>query len=393
VAGPATILESLVLSVAHYWSCRETWVRQVELLDRHFRQDEMLHALVDLCMMRMLPPPTKRQQTVGKTATRSQAEDVVNYLKKLGDANNLPRFMVQSDDLPRVMPLLAAVSVSDERSVSARLEALEAAQQRGMEEMKRMISSMLKGQVASRVIAKETPTIEVSQTRDFAGVARGNGGGASNGGSNGSASNGARNGGSNGGQQQSFFYRQGRVSEGGRRGAHTDRSPSVKRVREGEGEGEWRKVTHKQKSKPKIVAGTADLSEFGDLAGPVQFWIGNTHPATDSERVEQVLMRCAESLNVERFCVDDVRCLTKDENPRVKSWRVTVPARLKDTMENPAMYARGWSHRVFSFRPGPMRRPEAAGAGTGAAVGQGTGAAGVQGAGAADTGATLAVHP
>ena len=121
------ILESLVLSVAHYWSCRETWDRQVELLDRNFRQDEMLHALTDLCRMKMLEKPKKRQQTVGKTATRNQAEDVVNHLMLLGDKNNLPRFMVQSDDLPRVMPLLAAVSISDERGVSARLEALESA--------------------------------------------------------------------------------------------------------------------------------------------------------------------------------------------------------------------------------------------------------------------------
>ena len=357
------ILESLVLSVAHYWSCRETWDRQVELLDRNFRQDEMLHALTDLCRMKMLEKPKKRQQTVGKTATRNQAEDVVNHLKLLGDENNLPRFMVQSDDLPRVMPLLAAVSISDERGVSARLEALESAQQRGMEEMKRMISSAMKGQ-APRVMAKEAPTIEIPMARDFAGIVGGNG-------------DGAKNGGSSGGQQPSFFHRQGRVPDGGRRTARYHRSPSVKRAREGVGEYEWYTVTNKRKPKPKVVAGTADLPGLGELAGPVHYWIGNTHPSTNIEMVEKVLTKCAESLEVENFGIEDVLCLTKDDNPRSRSWRVTVPARLKEAMENPAMYARGWSHRVFNFRPGP-RKPKDPGA-------RGTGADG--------TGATLAAHP
>jgi hypothetical protein len=41
-------MESLLLSVAHYWSLRETLDRQVELLERHFRQEEMRAAQVEL---------------------------------------------------------------------------------------------------------------------------------------------------------------------------------------------------------------------------------------------------------------------------------------------------------------------------------------------------------
>ena len=84
--------------------------------------------------------------------------------------------------------------------------------------------------------------------------------------------------------------------------SETDRSPSVKRVREGEGEGEWREVVpcknNKIKSKPKVVAGTANISEFADLVGPEQCWIGNTHPTTDIDKVKQVLERCVQSLDV-----------------------------------------------------------------------------------------------
>ena len=45
---PATWIESLVLSVVHHWHLRETAARQVELIERHFCQDEMLSALREL---------------------------------------------------------------------------------------------------------------------------------------------------------------------------------------------------------------------------------------------------------------------------------------------------------------------------------------------------------
>ena len=41
--GP--ILESLLLSVSSFWAMRETNERQVELVERFFRKEEVLHAL------------------------------------------------------------------------------------------------------------------------------------------------------------------------------------------------------------------------------------------------------------------------------------------------------------------------------------------------------------
>ena len=60
--GPP-ILESLLLSVSSFWFLRETKERVVELLERHFRQDEMLHALQQLSGMVVDPLPLKRQQS------------------------------------------------------------------------------------------------------------------------------------------------------------------------------------------------------------------------------------------------------------------------------------------------------------------------------------------
>ena len=42
------VMKSLLLSLGHHWSRRETIDQQVELLSRHFCQDEMRSALKDL---------------------------------------------------------------------------------------------------------------------------------------------------------------------------------------------------------------------------------------------------------------------------------------------------------------------------------------------------------
>ena len=47
-----------------------------------------------------------------------------------------------------------------------------------------------------------------------------------------------------------------------------------------------------------------DLSDFGDLAGPADFWIGNTNPCTTATQVEQVLNKFAQNLKVDNFRVD-----------------------------------------------------------------------------------------
>ena len=139
---PTPVIESLVLAVAHHWSLRETAARQVELLERHFRQDEMLAALRELETKVKIAKVVPRRAGVGRSSSRAQAEDVVIVMKQLSDQDNLPRFTIQSDDLRRVAPLLGAVSVGDERGVAARLEALEFSHRKGMEEMKMMVAAV-----------------------------------------------------------------------------------------------------------------------------------------------------------------------------------------------------------------------------------------------------------
>ena len=346
------VMESLLLSVGHHWSRRNTVNRQVELLSTHFRQDEMYAALKELMELVELSVPAivKRQPTSARTATTAQAEDVVNIFKVLGDQDKLPRFLVQSDDLPRVLPLLGALAVGDERGVAARLEALELAQRQSMVDMKRMVESVTRG--ASAVQPTAVPEIVVNNP-SYAEMAGAAGGQAPQ-------------------AHHQFFSRpaarpagrqarpEGGEAVAGRPRPRVERSHSNKRRRGSEGEGEFQEVQSRRARKPraraKAVTGTADLEEFADLAGPVDFWIGNTRANTTKEKVVEVLKNCALAIKVDNFVVDSVVPLTKEDNPRSRSWKVSVPARLEEVMANGAMYPRGWSYRVF--HPGNRRQEE-----------------------------------
>ena len=123
-------------------------------------------------------------------------------------------------------------------------------------------------------------------------------------------------------------------------------------MREDENE-EWLDPVSRRrhKNKSKLNAGTAEVDNFMDLAGPADYWIGNTNPTTTPDAIKTVLTKCAEALGIENFSVKEVKCLTKDINPRSKSWKVSVPNCFRETMTNPAMFCRGWTHRVFTHRP------------------------------------------
>lgn len=97
-----------------------------------------------------------------------------------------------------------------------------------------------------------------------------------------------------------------------------------------------------------MVNSSANLEEFfSHLAGPVNFWIGNTSPRTDEDIVKRVLKKCADNLNIENFEVMEVEPLSKDDNPRTRTWRVQVPHQFKEIMAKDEMCPPGWSHRTF----------------------------------------------
>ena len=83
---------------------------------------------------------------------------------------------------------------------------------------------------------------------------------------------------------------------------------------------------------------TAVYSQFDNLSGPADFWLGNTSPSTSPEQIRQVLNLCSSDMNIDRFTILDTGCLTKQDNPQSRSWKGTVPSRLRDVMSDPQMY-------------------------------------------------------
>ena len=43
----------------------------------------------------------------------------------------------------------------------------------------------------------------------------------------------------------------------------------------------------------------------------------------------------------------DIECLTREEEPRTKCWKVVVPYKYREVMENDELFPEGWRHRKF----------------------------------------------
>jgi len=364
VPPPAPVMESLVMSVAHHWHMRETAARQVELLERHFRQDEMLAALKELEQLVKIAKVQPRRSGTGRTASKAQAEDVVQVIKQLGDRDELPRFTIQSDDLRRVAPLLGALGVSDERGVAARLEALELSQRQGMEEMKKMVAAVARGALVPTT-TPIVPVIEVTAPPTFAAVTAEGRGGAGGGVGAGVGEGGrARVAQDRDPRGQLFFTRgrqEGRLQQvgmtqvnQGRQDTRQDRSSSAgKRQRTGEDEFQERRPRRsggrQQRPLAPVIKGTSE--EFPELAGPVTFWVGKCRPELDETRIKEIIMHCAESCEVKDFSIESIKCLTKEPNPWTKSFKVSVPAKFEEVMSSPRMYLGSWEARPFTRWP------------------------------------------
>ena len=100
----------------------------------------------------------------------------------------------------------------------------------------------------------------------------------------------------------------------------------------------------------------------GGLAGPVDFYIGNTDKRADGDIIACVLKKCAAPLDGGKDLeVLEVELLTLEENPRSKCWRISVPFKFKVLMEKD-IYLPGWKHRkFFSTRSHRITWPRRAG--------------------------------
>ena len=130
-----------------------------------------------------------------------------------------------------------------------------------------------------------------------------------------------------------------------------ERSPSVKRKNPEDDIKE--RGTKEATRKPRKAGNGASKIALEDiesegLAGPVDYYIGNTDKRADGDIIARVLKKCATQLDGGADLeVLKVELLTSEENPRTKCWRVSVPFKFKNLMENDEMYLPGWKHRKF----------------------------------------------
>ena len=172
------------------------------------------------------------------------------------------------------------------------------------------------------------------------------------------------------------------VRPGGRFGAAMERARSLSRSREQEQEGQlttWAGITAagaqvglKRTRQPgdkdadgfivpgrpvrKVVpngSSKVDLSGLGGvMVAPIDRYIGNTDLRVTKEMVMAALTQCAAGLEGKPALeIEDVVRINRDlPNARTAAWKVTVPYKHKDLMNNPELYPPGWTHRAY-FAP------------------------------------------
>ena len=116
-------LENLVLAVTSWWVGKFTRMEALDLMTRHYLPADLYVANQNLAQACGLTSPGIHRNSINRSAGESYAIDLYNNLYQLSQEKKLPRLLVCSDDLGKVP--FGALTVSDERSASARLETLE----------------------------------------------------------------------------------------------------------------------------------------------------------------------------------------------------------------------------------------------------------------------------
>ena len=121
-------------------------------------------------------------------------------------------------------------------------------------------------------------------------------------------------------------------------------------------------MNHKKKKKKEVSTGKATLGEIPGVTIPLQaayqHFVGNTPGNMEQETLELVFKELAKPVLEEKeiegpLVIEQCNLLTKEQNTRTRVWRVVVPHRFKEVMQDDRMYPSGWHHREFEghFRP------------------------------------------
>ena len=279
------------------------------------------------------------------------ANDLVTNMVQLVNGNKVPLIVIPATDLGKVP--LGAVSVGNERSVSARLETLEESVKSVVSTVEKLLKNGQPHPAKPGVfVPPPVPDLTVSfsdqvtDRRSYLATASG---------------------GLSAGPPQAPPGHPLDRQAGDRR--TRSRSPQVKRTHDGvvvDEDGfrqQGRTRNQRRPARPAAIgASKVVVEDVGDLHPSLQYYIGNTPGKADENVIRKVLEKCAAPLLEQggegegSLVIEKVQLLTKEKDPRTKCWRVVVPHRFKALMENSEFYPEGWRYREFV---GTFREPSA----------------------------------
>ena len=341
------MINNLLLGVVNWWCLQQGKTEVQNLLVRHFEADEIYNSHLILADKCGLPPPKKHKTTATRPALDVNACDLATSMFKLVNTKQVPVIVIPATELGSVP--LGALSVSDERSVSVRLETLEESVRSVVSTVGKLVKQGQQPQLLSKPVthpALQVPDLNVtfSGQKSYLDAA-----------SSGLPADGP---GTTAGPPV------GLAVFGGQQGPHRarSRSPQVKRSHDGvsvDGDGYRQQGRPRNQRRPAASgASKVVVEEVGDLHPSLQYYIGNTPGRADETIIRKVLARCAAPLleSGETLEIEKVQSLTKEQDPRTRCWRVVVPYRFKELMENSQLYPDGWRFREFI---GTFREPAA----------------------------------
>ena len=318
------------------WHLRGTRNKVVDLIVRNFSASELLEARKELCKAVSADDPITRRDSGQRSAAEAYAIDLLDQLGDLDSQGKLPVIVVPSTKLAKVP--ISTLLTSDDVAVSARLENLEKSIKvlsdavtkvvvptstlvptpgsvTFAEARARVNSVSQGGEAQVKGVPQANPRIAVGPTMDqsWSGVVGNEGGGG---------------------------LKVPQVPGRDRLG-----SDAEKRKREEE----FRLPGRQRGRKVAFGKSTVPVDEGGEAA-PLDFYVGNTTPRATPEIIKAVLVKSAQKLEKD-LQVLEVTCLTHGlDSPRSKSWKIKVPYRFKDLMEQDELYPEGWTYRKF-FAP------------------------------------------
>ena len=311
-------IKSSVMMVATFWHSKYHANRVNELLECSFTQDEMYESMCIVAEMCSLENVKKNRSTDKRSGAAGQAQALYQMLEDLDSNNATPEFVVGLSEMEEVQRALtnSSLAIGDSVQVGARIESLE----KGIKELSMKIGAVCiaPGKAAHTIgTSKTTPDIIITDEmkNTFANIAA------------------------------KPVVEKSRVNR--------QRSNSQKRQANEEDDEGFNFV---KKKKPQGKSGKSTFKVLEPEDNKYEIYISNVAPQTKDDEMKSTIVGCYEDFNIDKDVTDnlreediDVKDMTPSAfiNPWRRSWRVSVPYKMKAIFEDENFYPSQWKFRQF----------------------------------------------